>query len=251
MRTPLLLLAGLDPTSGAGLVADALTARDLGCHPLVVPSMLTVQNSRRFVTAEAVSPTYIEHAVATLADEFSFDTVKVGIVPAADAAWLDAVGRILHGRCHRFVIDPVLRPTATTQETKPGDAYLAFLGGAVITPNQRELTLLSEAAGIGEHDVATAARALAKHLSATIVVTFEGKESRVLVAENGITTDIPLTLLPAERPIHGTGCRFSTAVACGLARGKDIVNAVADAVGYLTTALSRRERFHPDGQDFL
>ncbi len=251
MRTPLLLLAGLDPTGGAGLIADAVTARDLSCRPLGVPSMLTVQNSLRFENAEPVPPAYIEQALAALAAEFPFDTAKVGLVPVGDAAWLDTAGALLRKRCRRIVVDPVLRPTAAAQGTRPGTAYLSFLTGAVVTPNCRELAIIADAAGITENHVAATAAALAKHLDAAIVVTFEGKEPRVLVVENDRATDIPITLLPTERPVHGTGCRFSTAVACGLARGKGLADAVADAAVYLTNALRRREQFHPDGQDLL
>ena len=250
MTTAILLLAGLDPTGGAGLLADAATARARGCRPLGVPSMLTVQNSIRFESAEPVAPAHIERAVAALAAEFSFDTAKVGLVPAADATWLKAVGAVLRRRCRRIVADPVLRPAAAAKGTAPGAAYLSLLSGAVVTPNLRELALLAAAAGVKESDIAAIARSLARRLDAAIVVTFEGTESRVLVAEKDRSTDVPITLLPTERPVHGTGCRFSTAVACSLALGKPLPDAVADAAAHLTEALRLRERFHPDGQDF-
>ena len=38
-----LVFAGTDPTSGAGLQADILTLASLGCHPLSVVTAITVQ----------------------------------------------------------------------------------------------------------------------------------------------------------------------------------------------------------------
>ncbi len=251
MTTPILLLAGIDPTGGAGLLADAAAARACGCLPLGIPTMLTVQNSRSFVRAEPVDPVYLAQALQTLSAEFSFDTVKVGLVPVDDAEWLTAVGEAVRARCRRRVIVPILRPTAAMKGTRPTDAYLAFLSGAVLTPNLRELTLLAEAAGVAAPSPAEAARALARRLDAAIVVTFEGAAATVLLAEKEDLREIPITLVPTERPVHGTGCRFSTSLACFFAQGASLSDAVTAAAAYLTETMRRRERFHPEGQEFL
>ena len=137
MTLPLLVLAGLDPTGGAGLIADAATARALGCHPLTIPTTLTVQNSLRFISAAPVDPSYIAAAINTLAAEFIFDTAKIGLVPVADANWLDTVGPVVRQRCRHIVIDPVLKATAAADAVRPNDAFLRFISGpgTVITPN--------------------------------------------------------------------------------------------------------------------
>jgi len=251
MTIPLLLLAGFDPSGGAGILADAATARACGCYPLGVPTTLTIQNSLHFESADPVATTYIERAVAMLAAEFSFDTAKAGLVPVDDAAWLERIGDLLRRHCRRIVIDPVLRPTAGVQSIAFGSAYLSFLAGTVVTPNHHELALLAKAAGVERFDVAATALALAEYLDGTTVVTYEGSEPRILVADREGTTDIPITLVPLDRPVHGTGCRFSTALACSLAQGKSLPDAVADAAAHLTAALQRREHFHPDGQEFI
>jgi hydroxymethylpyrimidine/phosphomethylpyrimidine kinase len=44
---------------------------------------------------------------------------------------------------------------------------------------------------------------------------------------------------------HGTGCTYSSAIAAGLARGRDLANAVREAKAYVTAAI--REGFAAGG----
>jgi len=50
-----------------------------------------------------------------------------------------------------------------------------------------------------------------------------------------------LTRFPALRvegpPTHGTGCTYSAAIAAGLARGRALLDAIAEAKSYVTAAI--------------
>jgi len=59
-------------------------------------------------------------------------------------------------------------------------------------------------------------------------VLFDGRTFHTLQAER---IDTPNT--------HGTGCTLSAAIAAGLARGSDLVEAVEDAKHYVTEAIRR------------
>ena len=50
-----LVFAGLDPSGGAGLLADAETLRAFGLRPLCVATALTVQTSARAVRSRSLS----------------------------------------------------------------------------------------------------------------------------------------------------------------------------------------------------
>ncbi|MGZ6126113.1 MAG: bifunctional hydroxymethylpyrimidine kinase/phosphomethylpyrimidine kinase, partial [Myxococcales bacterium] len=54
-----LVLAGLDPSGGAGLLADAEAIRAMGAAPLCVATALTVQTRRAARRYEAVNPDLI------------------------------------------------------------------------------------------------------------------------------------------------------------------------------------------------
>ena len=46
----------------------------------------------------------------------------------------------------------------------------------------------------------------------------------------------------ATRNTHGTGCTLSSAIAAGLAQGRDLVAAVQDAKAYVTAAIAAADR---------
>lgn len=253
MTVPLLVLAGLDPTGGAGLTADAAMARSLGIHPLPVPTVLTVQNSIRFSGMRPVEPSYIRDAVTALAGEFPFDVAKVGLVPIDDERWLDEVADILFPRCRAVVIDPVLQPTAARSGIVPSAAFLRFISrpGVVITPNLRELEAIAAALGITKSEPSLLAQEVGRATGVSVAVTFEGEKAAVLVVEQGSVTEVPFTLVPTERPVHGTGCRFSTAVACGLAQKNGLLSSVKTAVKKMAELIENRTGFHRSEQYYL
>ena len=61
-----LILAGLDPSGGAGLLADAVTVREMGGRPLCVATALTVQTTRAARRYESVAASLIEDSVRAL-----------------------------------------------------------------------------------------------------------------------------------------------------------------------------------------
>ena len=79
-----LVLAGLDPSGGAGLLADAETVRALGAHPLCVATALTVQTMRAARRFQPVDPSLIADAMRALLEEEDVRAIKVGMV--GDAA---------------------------------------------------------------------------------------------------------------------------------------------------------------------
>src|SRR4051812_35898759 len=140
-RAPtVLILAGLDPSGGAGLLADAETVRAMGARPLCVATALTVQTTRSARRYESVSPSLIEDCARALLEEEDVRAIKIGMVGnAANAA---AIGKLLP-RDLPVVVDPVLRATSgASLFDGPPDALLQLARGAILTPNIPEAELL-------------------------------------------------------------------------------------------------------------
>ncbi|MFW6346483.1 MAG: bifunctional hydroxymethylpyrimidine kinase/phosphomethylpyrimidine kinase, partial [Halomonas sp.] len=140
-----LVLAGHDPTGGAGLVADAEAIAACGGWALTIPTALTVQNCRD-VSAVIPGDPAAMRAMAAALDEFEIMAIKVGLV--ADLTTLDAVTDIVR----RFpgvplVVDPVLRAGGGSELStiELVDAFRARLMPLVdiLTPNRHELHRLS------------------------------------------------------------------------------------------------------------
>ena len=106
MKPPaVLVLAGLDPSGGAGLLADAEAIRAMGARPLCVATALTVQTTRAARSFKAVDAALIGESMRALLEEEEVRAVKIGMV--GDASNARAI-RALLPQGVPVVVDPVL-----------------------------------------------------------------------------------------------------------------------------------------------
>ena len=145
----LLTVAGVDPSGGAGVLADIKTFSALGAYGCAVICALTAQNTRAVTGIEGVSTDFIRLQIDTLFDDVRIDSAKLGMLGTAAIARTvaDALGPLLaSGQLPALVVDPVM-------VSKGGDVLLpadairmlteAVLPLAtVITPNLPEAALL-------------------------------------------------------------------------------------------------------------
>jgi hydroxymethylpyrimidine/phosphomethylpyrimidine kinase len=68
-----------------------------------------------------------------------------------------------------------------------------------------------------------------------------GLESADLLVEPGGSTRFAAPRLET-RNTHGTGCTFASAIAAGLAKGKELVEAVRDAKAYVSAAIAAADQ---------
>src|SRR5438874_13492345 len=87
-----LVIAGLDPSGGAGLVADVQVVRAAGLHAAAVATALTVQDSARCHASEPVDPSALERQLEALADDLPIKAVKIGMLGSAAVAHAVARG---------------------------------------------------------------------------------------------------------------------------------------------------------------
>ena len=137
----MLVFAGLDPSGGAGLLADAEAIRESGARPLCVATALTVQTTRAARRFEAMSPALIAESARALLEEEDVRAIKIGMVGTAANA--DAI-RALLPRGMPVVVDPVLRASsgAPLFEGDPA-ALLELARGGILTPNIPEAETFS------------------------------------------------------------------------------------------------------------
>jgi hydroxymethylpyrimidine/phosphomethylpyrimidine kinase len=233
----ILLIAGLDPGGGAGLLADVATCNSLGRPVLGAATCLTVQSLRRFVATNPVTAATLAHQLAVLATDTEPPVaVKVGLVPTVDL--IEVVGEFLARLppAVPVVLDPVLAPTLADQAVDP--QLLTCLRtrllplATVLTPNLPELAHLLE----HRAPVPSVARELlAGRLQGVLVKgghgDWEGDVEDVLVTAT--------TSQAFRRPrwvgpeVHGTGCALASCLAVQLANGRPLAEAVQHAIGWL------------------
>ncbi|MCO7213827.1 MULTISPECIES: hydroxymethylpyrimidine/phosphomethylpyrimidine kinase [Halomonas] len=238
-----LVLAGHDPTGGAGLVADAESVAACGGWALTVPTALTVQD---LVDVQAVHPvpaSTIRQAAAAL-ESLPIAAIKIGLI--ADLEALDAVVDVVRRRPGVPVVaDPVLKagggsPLATQELI---DAYFERLLPRVdiLTPNRGELARL---AGLDYQDDTERCVSLMHQGCQAVLVTGtddpEGQTAKGRVAHTLHTPDSDRQWtwprLPAT--FHGSGCTLAAAVATRLAAGESLVQACEQAQVFAWQALA-------------
>lgn len=214
-----LILGGLDPSGGAGLLADAEAVRAMGARPLCVATALTVQTTRAARRYESVSPALIEESARALLEEEDVRAVKIGMV--GNAANASAIRKLLPEGLP-VVFDPVLRATSGgSLFDGPPEALLQLARGAILTPNIPEAELL-----LG--GPADATLLLARGPSAVLLKGgHAGGDPVDVLATPQATTRFQAPRIPSRR--RGTGCRLASALAASLAGGTPLLQAVSEA----------------------
>ena len=224
MKPPaVLVLAGLDPSGRAGLLADAEAIRAMGARPLCVATALTVQTTRAARSFKAVDAALIGESMRALLEEEDVRAIKIGMV--GDASNARAI-RALLPQGMPVVVDPVLAASSGTPlfSGRPRD-LLELARGAVLTPNLAEAEALLE----GPADARTL---LARGPAAVLLKGghLPGPPTDVLALPAN-TESFSAGRIPVKA--RGTGCRLASAIAAGLARGMPVREAVIDARRYV------------------
>src|SRR4051812_41974519 len=90
-----LIIAGSDPSGGAGIQADIKAVTCLGGYAMTAITALTVQNTLGVSDVMAVPPAFITAQAQTCLDDIGADAIKTGML--ADVAVMEAVSLVIEG----------------------------------------------------------------------------------------------------------------------------------------------------------
>lgn len=234
-----LVIAGNDPSGGAGICADTQTVTRLGCHPAPVLSSLTVQDTINAHAIQALSPDFVRDQAECVLNDLPVRAIKLGLLSTPEIG--ATVARLLER--HRdipVVTDPVLVAAggATLAEEDLVAVYRQELlpRTTVLTPNAFELRRMTSGSGsIGE-------LAMQLHQLGSQWVVAKGGDEDTLAVENllfncdGLQRSWQWERLPREH--HGSGCTLASAIAAFLARGENVLQAVDHAQQFTFEALA-------------
>jgi hydroxymethylpyrimidine/phosphomethylpyrimidine kinase len=236
-----LSIAGYDPSSGAGITADIKTIAAHGCYGVTCITALTVQSTRGVARVEPVEGRVIAETLERLIDDMEIHAVKIGMLGSAAAA--NAVAAFL--RRHSItnvVLDPIIKSSSGADLiTRDGLRVLKkriLAQASVITPNIEEAAALTGLRVTNPAEMEAAALRLHQLGARNVIITGGHLDPpNDLISRRGK----PITMLKgkkvATRSTHGTGCAFSTALACELALGHDLLTAAKAAKRFVEAAL--------------
>lgn len=243
MKGRVLIIAGSDPSGGAGAQADIKTVTALGGYAAAAITALTVQNTKGVRAVHPVDPAVIAAQIGAVLDDIGADAIKIGMIGdrASGIAIADAIA--FHATAIPVVVDPVL--AATSGDALAGEGVAGLLLerfaplAAVITPNADEARALTGLKMTSAADLAAAGEALLRRGATAALV--KGGHLKGDVVEDVLVTQGGAEIFRGarigSREFHGTGCTLSSAVATGLAQGMALRDAVRRAIDYVKGAI--------------
>lgn len=236
-----LTIAGSDSGAGAGVQADLKTFSAFGVYGTTAITAITAQNTRGVARVMGLPPDVVAAQIDAIMDDIGADAAKTGMLYSAEI--IETVAeRVSFYRLDKLVVDPVMVAKGGHLLLRD-DAIQALASrllplALIVTPNIPEAEKLVGSSIDSLEGAKEAARVLwnmgpryvlikGGHLAGEPIDTlYDGGEFHYFRAPR---IDTPNT--------HGTGCTFSAALAALLARGEDVIPAVALAKEYITATI--------------
>jgi hydroxymethylpyrimidine/phosphomethylpyrimidine kinase len=243
-----LTIAGMDPSGGAGILADVKAMSALGAYACAVVAALTAQNTQAVTDISPVNPLFVRAQIDTLFADIEIHAVKIGML--GQTGIIEVVAdRLGHHKPPHLVLDPVM-------VAKSGDLLLEQKAvgalreqllplATIITPNLPEAGVLLEMRSVETvremRRVAERLRNLMTHGGHRWVLLkgghLPGNDTIDILHDGDKMIELPGHRIQT-RNTHGTGCTLSAALAALLPQMDDVVDATRAAKEYLVAAIA-------------
>jgi hydroxymethylpyrimidine/phosphomethylpyrimidine kinase len=247
-----LTIAGFDPSSGAGITADIKTIAAHECFGVSCITALTVQSTQGVRRVVGVAPGLIAETLQELLSDLVVEAVHIGMLGNGQVVAVVA-DFLAKARLPHVVLDPILKSSSGADLLDVAGRRLLIERliplAELITPNLDEASVLTGIAVTNLDQMHEAAARLHTLGAANVVVTggHLEKATDLLSFTTGRGTEQEVFKADRQRSnsTHGTGCAFATALACHLAHGRGLPEAVLLSKAYVSAAIANA---HPLGK---
>lgn len=246
-----LTIAGMDPSGGAGILADIKAMSALGAYGCAVVAALTAQNTQAVTDISPVNPQFVRAQIDTLFADIDIHAVKLGML--GQTGIIEVVAdRLGHYQPPHLVLDPVM-------VSKSGDLLLEqkAIGAlreqllplaTLFTPNLPEAGVLLEMRAVETvremRRVAERLRNLMTHGGHRWVLVkgghLPGNDTIDVLHDGDKMLELPGRRIPT-RNTHGTGCTLSAAITALLPQMNDVPALTKRAKDYLVQAIAHAD----------
>lgn len=238
-----LVLAGNDPSGGAGVQADIEAIASMGCHAAPVLTALTVQDTCNVKEMIPLSPGLVASQARAVLEDIPVAAIKIGLLGGVEIA------EVVHTLLLDYpgvpvVLDPVLAAGGGAELASEAliEALRVLLAplATVLTPNSIEARRLAP-----EADTLEACAMALLDLGCDFVL-LKGAHERSTQVINSLYGNRRLLessaweRLPGE--YHGSGCTLASAMAALLAQGHEPLSASRRAQQYTWDSLRHAYR---------
>ena len=241
MKT-VLTIAGSDCSGGAGIQADIKTITVHGLYAMSAITALTAQNTTGVYGISEVSSDFLTNQLDCIFKDIFPDAVKIGMV--SDKPLIKAIAASMKKyEAKNIVLDPVMVSTSGSRlmAEDASDCLIKELIplADIITPNLAEAEVLSGMAITDKDEMEKVARIIAEDFNGAVLIKGGHSSDN---SDDLLYTDGSMIWIEGKRidnpNTHGTGCTLSSAIACGLAEGKELPQAVREAKDFISGAIA-------------
>lgn len=226
-----LVIAGHDPSGGAGIQADIESISSAGCHATTVITSLTTQNTNKILDVIPQDPEPFRNQIRLILEDMNIVACKIGMIGSINL--LEVIVDELAETNFPIVLDPVM--SATTGMKFSDDVICQKLLTSLlplttlITPNSNEAKLLTMKDGLS-----AAANILIDYGTESVLITDTHDNTHEVINSLYIKQDISIEYHWERLPdtFHGSGCTLSSRIAALLALGNDLKTSVEKAQEY-------------------
>jgi hydroxymethylpyrimidine kinase/phosphomethylpyrimidine kinase len=245
-----LTIAGLDPSGGAGIIADIKTFTAFGCFATAAVTSLTFQNTVGVFGAIHQTAESVRNQLQPVIEDFQISAVKTGMLPSGEV--IEEIADLIRANnLPAPVVDPVVRSTSGF-DLIDEDALKVLIEklfplARIVTPNIPEAERIAKMKIETEVDVKRAAEIMQSMGAKTVLIKgghlpiSDSDSKKVRIAKDFLFENEKLTVFEADfiktTATHGTGCALAAAIAANLASRKTLVESVRSAKDFVTNAI--------------
>ena len=240
-----LSVAGLDPSGGAGIIADCKTFHAHGVYANCVVTCITAQNPFGVVNIQEIDLDVIEDELNQILEVYPITYFKTGMLYSEEIIKL--VSRKIEEYNIKAVVDPVMISESGSDLTSEG--FPKFIRkhllkkSFLITPNIHEAEQLSGKKINDEEDMKKVAELLSYNNN--VVITGGHLNGNDILYHDGNIHKIKGKLIPSNNT-HGTGCTYSAAITSNLINGENIINACKKSNDFIQEAIKNGYNYTPN-----
>ena len=248
-----LVIAGSDPSGGAGIQADLKTLTSFGVYGMTAITALTEQNTRGVLGIFEIPLDFVIKQINCCLSDIGANAIKIGMMHNAELinGVYEALkqNEIIGNKKIKIVLDPVMVAKGGHRLLKEDavNSLKIFIKNTnpVLTPNIPEAEILTGMKIYNLADMKTASKKIID-LGANFVVLKGGHMNKPIMSDLLIGEEV-LHQIETKKietnNTHGTGCTMASALTAGLAKSLSIKEAFHKAHFYVNQAIITSPRF--------
>ncbi len=253
LQKTVLVIAGSDPSGGAGIQADLKTLTSFGVYGMTAITALTEQNSNGVFDILEIPIDFVTKQINCCLSDINANAVKIGMLHSADliSAVLEALfnNNIVNNKNVSIVLDPVMVAKGGHKLLKENaiDALKNFIKVAqpILTPNIPEAEILTGTKINNLKDMKNVGKEII-NLGASHVI-LKGGHMKAPVMTDLLINSSEIHSIETSKIMtnntHGTGCTMASALSASLAKSLDIRNCFKIAHKYVNNAIKTNPKF--------